>query len=176
MGFEIERLKNYNNEKLNDWEKIGFVNGYGTTTETQTYSFKGPQLSVGKYQYRLKQMDFNGSFEFSNVVEVEIGSPNKFVLEQNFPNPFNPYTIIRYTIPNAIYGLSSRAASREEGVQVQLKIFDVLGNEVATLVNENKTAGNYEIEFSASNLSSGIYFYKFQAGAFIQTKKMILLQ
>ncbi len=162
MGFEIERLKNCNNEKLNDWEKIGFVNGYGTTTETQTYSFNDPQLSVGKYQYRFKQMDFNGSFEFSNVVEVEIGSPNKFVLEQNFPNPFNPSTKINWQSP-----VSSHQS---------LKIYDVLGNEVATLVNEFRDAGSYEIVFDASKLSSGIYFYELKDGNNIQTKKMILLQ
>ena len=101
---------------------------------------------------------------------------NKFELSQNYPNPFNPSTTIKYTIPNVTLGLSSRAESRDEGSRVQLKVYDVLGNEVATLVNEYKSAGSYEVSFDASGLSSGIYFYKLRAGSFVEAKKMILVK
>jgi hypothetical protein len=107
-----------------------------------------------------------------------INLPTHFRLEQNYPNPFNPSTKIRFTIPAS----SLNPFSKGEGTLVSLKVFDVLGNEVATLVNEEKPAGVYEVEFStgsfgnASNLSSGIYFYKISAGSFNETKKMILLR
>ncbi|MDP2366603.1 MAG: T9SS type A sorting domain-containing protein [Ignavibacteria bacterium] len=168
-GFEIQRLKDLKIERLEGWENIGFVNGHGTTTEPQTYSYTDEKVSAGKYQYRLKQIDFDGTFEYSNTIEAEINPPAKFSLEQNYPNPFNPVTTIRYSIPNV-------TLSGVEGSRVQLKVFDVLGNEVATLVNEYKPAGNYEVEFEASKFSSGIYYYQLKAGEFIQTKKMIILK
>jgi hypothetical protein len=179
LGFQVERNQIHNPQSSGskeEWDIIGFVDGKGTTTETQTYSFNDENLEAGKYQYRLKQIDFNGSFEYSSIIDVEIISPNNFSLEQNYPNPFNPSTTIRYTIPNITLSSSYRAESRDEGSRVQLKVYDVLGNEVATLVNEFRNAGSYEITFSASKLSSGIYFYELKAGEFIQTKKMILLQ
>ncbi|MBK7380203.1 MAG: hypothetical protein IPJ03_14635 [Ignavibacteriales bacterium] len=83
-----------------DWQVIGFIPGFGTTTEPKSYSFTDENLSSGKYQYRLKQIDFDGSFEYSNTVEVEVTSPTEFSLEQNYPNPFNPTTKIKYTIPS----------------------------------------------------------------------------
>ncbi len=175
MGFNVERKQvsspqsSVGNLANTYWEKIGFVNGQGTTTEPQTYSFSDNDLDAGNYQYRLKQMDFNGSFEYSNIIDVEIISPNKFSLEQNYPNPFNPSTTIHYTIPDV-------TLSGVEGSLVQLKVYDVLGNEIATLVNEEKPAGNYEIDFNASKLSSGVYFYTLKVGSFVETKKMILLQ
>ncbi|MFO7524291.1 MAG: T9SS type A sorting domain-containing protein, partial [Ignavibacteriaceae bacterium] len=149
------------------WETIGFVEGRGTTTEEQSYSYRDKNLSAGNYQYRLKQIDFDGTFEYSKVAEVEIGLPTRFVLEQNYPNPFNPSTKIEYSIPNAATG---------QTLSVTLKVYDVIGNEVTTLVDEYKTAGIYEVEFDASQLSSGIYFYKLSAGSFISTKKMILIK
>jgi hypothetical protein len=171
MGFQIERCAL--GAERQAWNKIGFVNGFGTTTEQQIYSFNDENLETGNYQYRLKQIDFDGSYCYSNIIEAEIVSPNKFMLEQNFPNPFNPSTTIKYTIPKV-------TLSGVEGSLVQLKVYDVLGNEVATLVNEYKLSGNYEIEFNPStikhHLSSGVYFYELKAGDFIQTKKMILLQ
>ena len=169
MGFEIQRMVNVKGQKSYGWEAIGFINGYGTTTETQSYSFNDENLSAGKYGYRLKQIDFDGTFEYSNAIEAEIVSPIKFSLGQNYPNPFNPTTTIRYSIPNV-------ALSGVEGSRVTLKVYDVLGNEITTLVNEEKPAGSYEINFEASHISSGIYFYKLQSGDFTKTKKMILLQ
>ena len=108
--------------------------------------------------------------------EIEIQMPVTFELFQNYPNPFNPSTKIKFTIPNVSMSLSSRAETRDEGSRVQLKIYDILGNEIATLVNEYKTAGSYEVDFNSSLLSSGVYFYQLRAGDFISTKKMILLQ
>jgi hypothetical protein len=168
-GFEIERSVISNEVRNLNWEKIGFVSGHGTTSESNTYSFSDENISIGKYSYRLKQIDFDGTFSFSNTIEVDLSLPQNFSLEQNYPNPFNPSTTIKYTIPNV-------TLSGVEGSRVTLKIYDVLGNEVSTLVNEYQPAGNYQINFDAKNLSSGIYFYRLQAGSFSQSIKMILLK
>ncbi len=171
QGFNIERRKRQY-ERSEEWENLGFIKGQGTTTEPQSYSFVDKNLSAGKYQYRLKQLDFDGSFEYSNTIEVEIESPTKFILEQNYPNPFNPSTKITYAIPQNSF--------------VELKVFNLLGQEIATLVNEEKPAGTYEVNFSAiggsasggnaSNLPSGVYIYKMKAGEYLETRKMILLK
>ncbi|MBP9084154.1 MAG: carboxypeptidase regulatory-like domain-containing protein [Bacteroidia bacterium] len=168
MGFQIERRKT-KDARQEKWNIIGFINGKGTTTEIQTYSMSDENLDAGNYLYRLKQMDFDGSYSYSNIIEAEIVSPNKFILEQNYPNPFNPSTIIKYSIPNVI-------STEGRNLNVILKVYDIIGNEVATLVNEVQSSGNYEIVFNAEKLSSGIYFYELKAGSFILTKKMLLLQ
>lgn len=167
QGFEILRSAQNDN---NQWERIGFVEGHGTTTESQAYSYIDREVVTGKYQYRIKQIDFDGTFKYSNVVEVEVTSPSTFSLEQNYPNPFNPSTKIRYTIPNVI------ASETKQSQFVNLKIYDVLGNELATLVNERRPSGSYEVEFDASNLPSGTYFYQLRAGSFVETKKMIFIK
>jgi hypothetical protein len=162
-GFEILRKAQNDSE----WETIGFVPGFGTTTEPKSYSFIDENITTGVYKYRLKQLDFDGTFEYSNEIEVEVDfTPKEFVLYQNYPNPFNPNTTIKYEIPNV--------ETTQRVVFTTLKVYDVLGNEVATLVNEEKQSGVYEVEFDASSLASGMYLYKLQAGAFIQSKKMIL--
>jgi len=161
-GFEVQRLKDSKIEKIKNWKSIGFINGQGTTTESKSYSFTDKDLTEGKYRYRLKQIDFDGSFEYSTVISVELDLPTKFTLNQNYPNPFNPNTKISWQSP--------------VGSWQTLKIYDVLGNEVATLVNEEKPAGNYSVEFNASQLASGIYFYRLTVGSFVQTRKMILLK
>jgi len=167
-GFQIERntplnpLSRGEAEGRGVWENISFVSGNGTTTETQTYSFKDENLSTGKYQYRLKQIDFDGTFEYSNIVEGEILPPIKFSLEQNFPNPFNPTTTIKWQTP-------------KEAFQT-LKVFDVLGNEVAILVNEVKPAGLHQVEFNASALASGLYFYHLKYEGITLTKKMLTIK
>jgi carboxypeptidase T len=171
-GFEIEKAvfspqSSVGNKK--NWKKIGFVNGKGTTTEISNYSFVDGELLTQNTLYRLKQIDFDGTFSYSNEVEVDVNVPIKFSLEQNYPNPFNPVTTVRYSIPNV-------TLSGAEGSRVQFKIYDVLGNEVVTLVDEYKPAGTYEIEFNAAKYTSGIYFYQLQAGSLVETKKMILLK
>ena len=160
-GFEVERSKMANDKNQTGWERIEFVEGNGTTTEIQNYSFTD-KPEPGKYRYRLKQVDFDGSFEYSNVIEVEVGTPQQFSLYQNYPNPFNPATKIKYSVP--------------QFSNVVIKVFDVLGKEVATLVNEEKFAGTYELNWNAANLPSGVYLYQLKAADFVQTRKMILLR
>ncbi|MEJ2105082.1 MAG: T9SS type A sorting domain-containing protein [Ignavibacteriaceae bacterium] len=157
-GFEIERSSNKTN-----WRTIGFKEGKGTTSETQNYSYadKLSDINSERLYYRLKQLDFDGSFEYSNMIEVVV-PPSEFVLSQNYPNPFNPSTTINYQLP--------------ENSFVSLKVYNVLGNEVASLVNEQKQAGKYEVEFNASELGSGVYFYTLKVGEFVQSKKMLLLK
>ena len=157
LGFEIQRRS-----AENEFATIGFVKGEGTTTSQKEYSYTDKDLVDGKYSYRLKQIDFSGTYDYSDIVEVDIRSVDEYALEQNYPNPFNPATTISFSIPNSEF--------------VTLKIFDVLGKEVANLVNEEKPAGIFEVEFNASGLSSGIYFYILNAGNFVETKKMIILK
>ena len=154
-GFDIHR-RNENN----DYESIAFIDGHGTTTERQDYYFEDNNLEKGTYYYRLKQLDFNGIFEYSDEIMVSVSNPISFDLAQNYPNPFNPSTKIIFTIAETEF--------------TSLKVYDVLGNEVATLVNEEKPAGEYEINFSANGLTSGVYFYTLKSNSFVQTRKMII--
>ena len=156
-GFEIERKT-----ESSEWFKITFVPGFGTTTETHSYTYNDNYLQGGRYFYRLKQINQNGSFVYSDMINIEVSIPEEFTLEQNYPNPFNPETNIRFRIP--------------EFGHVSLKVYDILGNEIATLVNEEKPAGSYEVDFNASALPSGVYFYRLEANGFSQTKKMILMK
>lgn len=163
-GFEIQRKQTDNHQSLlsgSEWTRIDFLSGNATTTESHSYQFINNNLPNGEYIYRLKQIDFNGAYKYSNEVSVTIAVPMKFELSQNYPNPFNPSTNIKYTIP--------------QYSAVIIKVFDILGNEIETLVNEEKPAGSHSVNFKSSQLSSGVYFYKIQAGSFIDTKKMILL-
>lgn len=172
-GFNIERSKS---DEL-QWEVIGFVPGFGTTTEMHSYSFTDSDVQTGHYSYRLKQIDFDGTFEYSHIVKVEVDTPLEFILEQNYPNPFNPSTKIKFTVPALI---AIRQLPEKQSQLVTLKIYDILGNEIATLVNDELSPGEYEVEFNTSSIkhlpSSGIYFYTLKAGDFVQTKKMILLK
>ncbi len=158
LGFEIERK-----EGNNDWNKIGFIKGAGTSTLPSEYSFLDKiDISSEKYLYRLKQMDFNGSFTYSNVIEVSSVIPAEFALFQNFPNPFNPTTNIKFQIPSKQH--------------VTVKIFDVLGNEVIKLVDNDLDAGIYNKIFDASQYTSGIYFCNIKTDAFNKTIKMLLVK
>ena len=160
MGFEIERsIDNQDN-----FVTVGFVDGKGTSTEINYYSFTDqPQVSgVNQIYYRLKQIDFDGTFTYTDVVNVGYDVPSEFVLSQNYPNPFNPSTKINYFVPQENF--------------VNIKVYDFLGREVMTLVNETKSIGGYEIVFDASNLPSGTYFYTMIAGNYSATKKMILIK
>lgn len=159
-GFEVERcIKNQINT---DWITVGFVNGRGTTTEIQNYNYLDKNVDAGSYSYRLKQVDYDGTFAYTQKTDVEVSVPLNFVLEQNYPNPFNPSTKIRWQSP--------------VGSHQVLKVFDVIGREVATLVDEFRNAGSYEVEFDASWLPGGIYFYRLSAGDFSSTKKLTLLK
>jgi len=168
LGFEIERFKNYRVTKFQDWRKIGWIEGDGTTTEPNSYSFTDENVMSGTYYYRLKQIDFDGSFNYSNVIEVDVNSPTEFALEQNYPNPFNPTTKIKFTIPVTL--------NEVEATLVTLKVFDILGNEITTLINEERPAGSYKVEYWAEFLPSGVYLYTLSSGNFFSAKKMILLK
>ena len=157
MGFDIER-RNENGE----FEYVGFLRGKGTTSEYTSYSFVDKGLDAGKYYYRLKQKDYDGSYDYSRQVEVKVTSPMEYSLEQNYPNPFNPTTRIKYSVKEKNY--------------VTLKVYDVLGNQVANLVDEVKEAGQYELLYNASNLSSGVYYYTLTVDNFTSTKKFILIK
>lgn len=161
-GFEIEKRASSNQSVTGMWNTIGFVPGYGTTTEKHLYSFDDKGLENGRYLYRLKQIDFDGTYKYSNIAEVEFVLPLEFSVEQNYPNPFNPVTTISWQSP-------------ENGHQA-LVIYDVLGNEVVKLMDEVKPAGRYEVSFNASGLSSGVYFYKVTSGKFVETRKMLLMK
>ncbi|ROL61669.1 T9SS C-terminal target domain-containing protein [Bacteroidetes/Chlorobi group bacterium ChocPot_Mid] len=189
-GFEIERSVAQISNLFNNWQKIGFVNGHGNSNSPKDYSFIDANPPSGKLQYRLKQIDTDGSFEYSQVVQVETELPKQFSLEQNYPNPFNPSTTIKYSIPSVMVSLPDEvrlsnhdnsdvipSLSRDE-VHVTLIIYNILGKEVATLVDEYQKPGTYNYQLSIDNykLSGGVYFYQLQAGNFIATKKLILLK
>jgi len=156
-GFEIIRSANEDDK----WTKISFVIGHGTTTEPHTYSYVDENI-YGNLRYKLKQIDYDGNFQFSNIVEINSLASLSFDLKQNYPNPVNPSTTINWQLP--------------VGSRQTLIIYDVLGNEVTTLVDGYKPAGSYQIEFDASSLPSGIYFYKLQSDNYVKTKKMILMK
>lgn len=162
-GFEVQRRL-----PGGEFTTIGFVDGKGTTTEKQTYSFSDILDVEGKIAYRLKQVDFDGRSEFSNYIEVEVSpAPETFALDQNYPNPFNPTTTIQFSL-----SVDSK---------VQVKLYDMLGVEIMTLVNSTFNAGVHKFNFDASNLNSGVYFYSLEANGvngekFSSTRKMILMK
>lgn len=161
-GFEVHRSNDQQN-----WTNLGFVAGNGNSNSPKEYSFVDNSIKQSaKYFYRLKQIDNDGSFEYSNVIEIDFALSDQFSLGQNYPNPFNPVTKISWQSPVS-------------GWQT-LKVFDVLGREVATLVDEFREAGKHEINFSieslgdANNLSSGVYYYQLRIGDFIESRKMLV--
>jgi hypothetical protein len=157
-GFEILRQA-----QDDEWKKIGFVEGYGNSNSVKVYSYLDNGIIYGSYLYCLKQIDNDGSFQYTNVIEVDVGEiPRVFVLEQNYPNPFNPVTTINY-------GLSVKS-------KVRLVVYNVLGENVKQLVHEDRAAGSYSLELNAVDLPSGIYIYMLKSGSFVETKKMILMK
>jgi len=161
-GFDIERKT-----ASSSWVKVGFIQGTGTTNSSQNYSFTDNNLPSGNYSYRLKQVDYNGNYEYFNLSgEVNIGVPEKFELSQNYPNPFNPSTKIAYSLP-----FESK---------VEIKLYDMMGREVMILENSVQTAGYHSVVLNASLLSSGAYFYKITANGgnqqFVKTLKMLLVK
>ncbi len=162
-GFEVERSTN-----LSSWIDLGFVKGNGNSNSPKQYSFIDDNPVGGTdFDYRLKQLDNDGHFQYSGIMKVKL-IPKNFNLFQNYPNPFNPSTTIKYKIKGQ--------------VNVVLKIYDILGNEIETLVNKEQLEGIYELKFDSQNtpdhsqLANGIYLYHLQAGSYSETKKMILLK
>ncbi|MBK9097718.1 MAG: T9SS type A sorting domain-containing protein [bacterium] len=156
-GFNVERMSS-----AGEFVQIGFIEGKGTTTETQTYSFVDTKLQAGNYTYRLKQVDFDGTYTYSSEVSVEVELPLEYTLEQNYPNPFNPTTTIKYAIA-------------EDGF-VKLAVYNMLGEEVATIVNNIQKAGRYEVSLDAGELSSGVYVYRIETANFKSAKKLMLMK
>ncbi len=162
QGFEIEKSADgisFNN--------IGFVPGFGTTTEPKSYSYTDQSIKSCTYYYRLKQIDFDGSFTYSGVVEVEVSLPAVFSLEQNYPNPFNPSTSIQFSLP--------------VDAQVTIGIYNLVGEKVAEAANKEFSAGTHKLNFDAASMTSGIYFYQIDATGsdgktFSSVKKMTLLK
>ena len=171
LGFDIERktansqqLTANNQSLINNWTKVGFVEGHGTTNAPQSYSFTDASARVGKYSYRLKQIDHNGNFVYSQTVEATVGiMPGTIWLDNNYPNPFNPSTKISFVL-----GTKGHAT---------LKVYSLLGQEVATLADGEFNDGEIQtFTFDASKYSSGIYYYQLKSGNGTQIKKMMLLK
>lgn len=164
QGFEIER-----STATQSWEKIGYVPGFGTTTEPKSYSYLDQNVTSGNYTYRLKQLDFDGSFNYSPEVVVEVveALPTDFSLSQNYPNPFNPATTIQFQVPTA--------------GDVSIVIYDLLGKEVKSLFAAQVQPGKYSVEWNGTNnagmkVTSGSYIYRMTSGDFVDVKEMILLK
>jgi hypothetical protein len=168
-GFDIERSTPLNPPEggTSEWKKIAFIPGHGTSNVSNGYIFKDEKLRAGNYRYRLKQIDFNGNYEyFSLESDVSINPPGNFGLSQNYPNPSNPNSKINFEMP--VNG------------KVNIKIYDVIGREVVTLIDETREADYYTVEFDGTNLASGVYFYRIYAEGegqkFTQTLKMVLIK
>jgi len=157
FGFDIERFRSGST-----WTKVGFVKGSGNSNSNKTYSYTDKPLGETKFLYRLKQIDNNGKFSYSSIITADIRIPAVYELKQNYPNPFNPSTNIVYNVP--ING------------KVSIIVYDIMGREVVTLVNENKNSGNYEVEFNGSGLSTGVYFCKMSSAGFTSSIKMLLIK
>ena len=143
--------------------------GFGTTTEPKAYSFTDNDITTGTYTYRLKQIDFDGTYEYSSVVEVEVDfNPKEYTLYQNYPNPFNPSTTIKYSLPFAS--------------NVKIIVYNMLGKTVSELINKVQESGYYEVNWNAGNNASGIYFYKIEAKStdgknnYTSVKKMLMVK
>ncbi|MBS4034720.1 MAG: T9SS type A sorting domain-containing protein [Ignavibacterium sp.] len=161
-GFEVERKVGSPQSKVGNYEKIGFIEGYGNSNSPKSYSFNDNSISSGILSYRLKQIDNDGSFSYSKTIDLDLGAPKKFELTQNFPNPFNPNTAIRFSLP--------------ETGNVKLTVFNLLGQEVAVLVNGLTEAGTHIINFDAEGLNSGVYIYRIESGRFNEVRKMTLIK
>ena len=169
-GFNIERRAQISGKQTySAWEKIAFIEGNGTSNNSHTYGYADAGLNTGNYQYRLKQIDYNGNSEYftlPNNSDVVVGKPAAFEISQNYPNPSNPQSKINYQVPF-------------DG-KVSIKVYDIAGKEVAILMDANQTAGFYSVVFNGVNLASGVYFYRIIAEGgnqtFTKTMKMILVK
>jgi hypothetical protein len=169
-GFNVERTIS---GKTENWQNAGFVKGRGNAEYSNTYDYTDNNLVSGKYKYRIKQTDYNGNFEYFNLNgEINIGTPEKFSLSQNYPNPFNNSSVIKYQISNTDNG-----KPKTENGFVEMKVFDITGREMVTLVKEKQMPGYYEVKFDGTNLSTGLYFYTLAVdGVGIDTKKFALIK
>lgn len=159
-GFEIQRSAVGSRQSV--WEKISFVKGSGNSNSPKKYSFTDEPIGGKEFQYRLRQIDFNGAFEYSEIITAILENASEFKLEQNYPNPFNPMTRISYTLPVR--------------TSVKLRVYDLLAQVIVELMNGIQEAGRHEVTFDGSNLPSGAYFYKLEAGSYIEVKKLLLVK
>lgn len=162
QGFEVHR-----SEDGISFSNMGFVPGFGTTTEPKSYSYTDQSVNNGTYYYRLKQIDYNGRFTYSGTVEAEVSLPLQFALDQNYPNPFNPSTSIQFSVP--------------VDAQVKIGVYNLVGEKVAEVVNKDFSAGTHKVDFEATSFTSGIYFYRLDATGidgetYSSVKKMTLLK
>ena len=162
-GFEVQRkIREQKTEAGGQWEKIGFVEGHGNSNSPKGYSFTDKNLTgATNFVYRLKQIDNDGKCEYSKEVEVKV-VPTEISLLQNYPNPFNPVTEIKFTLP--------------EAAKVTLNVYNIIGQQVASLINGIEEAGFHNIKFEGSRLPSGAYIYRLQTGNIVQIKKMMLIK
>lgn len=164
-GFNILRQSAKDGQD-DDWDSIGFVDGNGNSNSPKDYSFVDKNATDGKYYYRLKQIDNDGTFEYSKVIEIDLGTVMNFELSQNYPNPFNPSTSIRFSVSERDF--------------INLSVYNSLGEKVEELVNEVKDPGIHIVEFNAETgkeqFTSGAYFYRLVTNNFTQIKKMILVK
>ncbi len=161
FGFEIQRSRD-----RKDYERIGFIAGNNTTSNPQNYQFVDRNPTAGCYFYRLKKIDLDGSFEYSNIIEANVGVPSSYNLSQNYPNPFNPVTNIDYEIP--------------EGAVVRLEIYNLLGQLIRKLVDRKHIAGYYTVQWDGKNdkdirVPSGVYIYSMQTENFRAKKKLLFV-
>ena len=163
-GFEIQRSQksNVQSQTSDKWDILGFVAGYGNSNSPKDYSFTDTPEEGTSFQYRLKQIDTDGQYQYSDIVMVDIAAPAQFELKQNFPNPFNPATHITYNLP-------------KDGF-ITIKVYDIVGSEIAMLANEEKKAGSYMVTFDGVNLSSGVYICTMTGNNFIKSIKMLMIK
>ncbi|MBI2417110.1 MAG: T9SS type A sorting domain-containing protein [Ignavibacteriales bacterium] len=163
-GFAIERAacSKEDGAVKGEWEKIAFVNGAGSSVTRKEYNYNDTKKRYGKFLYRLKTIDNDGTFAYSSEVMADLGKPEQYALLQNYPNPFNPVTKINFEVPAA--------------GNVTLMVYDILGNQVAMLFSGNAEPGAYMLEFNATSLPSGTYFYVLRAGTYSKTMKMMVLK
>jgi hypothetical protein len=161
-GFEVERASSSTTPVQEGWKKIGFVEGHGNCNSPKDYAFTDTPVEGKSFQYRLKQIDTDGQFQYSDIITVDIEIPTKFALNQNFPNPFNPATTITYNLPRDGF--------------VTIKVYDIIGSEIETLVNEEKSAGSYVVTFEGKNLSSGVYICTMSGNGFVKSIKMLMIK
>ena len=157
-GFNLERRVGDG-----DWDSIAFIEGHGNSNSPKEYSYSDKELFAGgsNFQYRLKQIDTDGSFEYSDIVEVEV-VPDQYELSQNYPNPFNPSTTIQFSLPRQ--------------TQLRINLYNMIGEQVATIADGMYESGYHKVTFNASNLPSGTYIYRLESNEFVQVKKMMLIK